>query len=71
MPDLFVISVTADRSAAVIPQDQAHPVRGVILFAEADEGRKRVGLDHAGISGVLDQALKLPVADFVNLVNAG
>ena len=66
----FIVTVPAYASAAVIPEDQAHPVRLEILLAEFDKGSQRGRIRHAGIPRVIHQAGQAAVLDLIDLVDA-
>ena len=54
----LVIAVAAERTAAVVPEDEHIAVRGEVLIAVADEVRERRGLRHGDAARVLHKALE-------------
>ena len=67
-PGFFVVAVAADASAAVIPQDQAHPVRRKMLRAVLNEAGQRIRAGHGGVPRRGFKAGQRAVLNLVNLV---
>ena len=68
MTDLFIITESADRTAAVIPENETHPVRREVFLTVLYKGCQRIGTDHASSAHILFQAEELAILYLINLV---
>ncbi len=66
--EFFVITEAADGAAAVIPENQGHPVSGMVLCAPADEGSQGLRVGHGFVARILLQADQIVIGDLPNLV---
>ena len=67
---LLVIAVAADAAAAVIPENQGHPVGGEVLGAVADEVGEGVRIRHGLAAHAVVQHPQAPVLQLPDLVGA-
>ena len=68
--ELLVIAVAADRTAAVVPEDQLIAVGRKVLRTIGDEARERVRVGHGNAAGVGIQHLQVAADHLVDLVGA-
>ena len=66
---LFIVAIARNRSAAVIPQDELHPVGREMLRAIADEAGQGVRIRHGIAAHVLLQTVQRSVTDLINLID--